>query len=112
MGRATYPEVQSRRDDLKVAQDVVLGTLPSNPASPGGTAETRRTFQSSTRGLIIGNVNATNELSSRLSRLAVGPERVPGFPATIRWSMLRVRLSAKKGAWSLPEPPTSTGNPG
>jgi hypothetical protein len=30
----------------------------------------------------------------------------------MRWSMLRVRLSVRKGAWSLPEPPSSTGNPG
>src|SRR5271156_898678 len=36
----------------------------------------------------------------------------PGFPATQRWREPRMRLSAKKGARSLPKPPSPTGNPG
>src|SRR5580693_4454902 len=35
-----------------------------------------------------------------------------GFPTTRHWTRQRVRLSVKKGAWSLPKPPNSTGNPG
>jgi len=39
-GSATFTSrVQSRRDDLKVAQDVSPGNTLSNSASPVGTAE-------------------------------------------------------------------------
>jgi hypothetical protein len=37
---------------------------------------------------------------------------VPGFPATLRRTRSRVRLSVRKGAWSSPTPPSFTGNPG
>ena len=48
-----YLEGQSRRDDLKVAQDVSPGETNASASSPGGTAESFDGFQPSLRDYSI-----------------------------------------------------------